>query len=45
MFFKVIRYGYETFQNVAPILHPVVCSMMNTVQLQKKATIKGIGYL
>ena len=40
MFFKVIRYGYETFQNVAPILHPVVCSVMNTVQLQKKGYYK-----
>ena len=27
MFFKVIQYGYETFQNVAPILHSVICKI------------------
>ena len=26
MFFKVIQYGYETFENVAPILYSVICS-------------------
>ena len=30
MFLKVIQYGYETHQNVAPILHCVICSEMNT---------------
>ena len=40
MFFKVIQYGYETFQNVAPILHSVTSSEMNTASI-KKATKKA----
>ena len=40
MFFKVIQYGYETFQNVAPTLHPVICFVMNTASITKKGYCK-----
>ena len=36
MFFKVIQYGYETFQNFAPIVNSVICSEMNTASLSNK---------
>ena len=36
MFFKIIQYGYETFKNVAPILHAVTCSEMNTGSIRNK---------
>ena len=34
-FFKVIQYGYETLQNVAPILS-VICSEINTASVANK---------
>ena len=34
--FKVIQYGYETFQNVDPILHSAICSKVNTASTTKK---------
>ena len=36
MFFEVMQYGYETFQIVAPILYPVICSQMNTSSITNK---------
>ena len=30
LLFKIVQHGYETFQNVAPILHSVICSEMCT---------------
>ena len=36
MFFEVIQYGYNTFQNVAPILHSVICSEINTALIENK---------
>ena len=33
---KVLQYGYETFQNVAPVLHSVICSEMNTASITNK---------
>ena len=36
MLFKVIQYGYETSQNVAPILHSVICSEMDTAWITSK---------
>ena len=32
--------GYETFQNVAPILHSAIFSEINTLQLQTKGCCK-----
>ena len=40
MLFKVIQYGYETFQNVAPILHSVICSEMNTASITNKRLLQ-----
>ena len=34
-FFKVIQCSYETFQNVAPNLHSVICSEINTASITK----------
>ena len=34
--FKIIQYGYETSQNVAPILHSVICVEMNTASMTNK---------
>ena len=39
LFFKFIQYGYETFQNVAPILHCVICSKMNTASVTNKSLL------
>ena len=36
MFFKVKKNGYETFQIVAPILHSVIRSEMNTASVTNK---------
>ena len=36
MFCKFIQHGYETFQNVAPILRSVICSEMNTASITNK---------
>ena len=38
-----MQYGYVTFQNVAPILHPVICSEINTASLQTKGYCKRKG--
>ena len=35
-FSKSKNYGYETFQNVAPILHSVICFEMNTASITNK---------
>ena len=43
LFFKVMQYGYETFQNVAPILHTVICFEMNTASIQTKDCCKSKG--
>ena len=40
LFFKVIQYDYETFQNVVPILHSVICLRWILLQLQTKACDK-----
>ena len=40
MFFKVIEYGYEIFQNVAPIMHCVICSEMNTALVTNKRLLQ-----
>ena len=43
MFFKVIQYGYETFQNVTRIRHYVICSENNTASITKKRLCKRKG--
>ena len=35
-FSKSKNYGYETFQNVAPILHSVICFEMNPASITNK---------
>ena len=40
MFFKFIQYGYETFQNVALILHSVICSEMNAALVTNKRLLQ-----
>ena len=47
MFFKVIQYGHETFQNFAPILHFVICSEMNTASIinKRQATVMSFKLL
>ena len=35
-----MQYGYENFQNVAPILHSVICSEMNTASATKKRLLE-----
>ena len=45
MFFKVKQYGYETFENVTPILQSLICSDMNTDSVTNKMllTVKRKG--
>ena len=33
---ELLQYGYETFQNVAPILHSVICFEINTASITNK---------
>ena len=40
MFFKVMQYGYETFQNVAPILDSVIYSEMKTGSVTNNRLLK-----
>ena len=36
-----MQYGHETFQNVAPILHSVISSEMNTASITNKSLLQN----
>ena len=42
MFCKFIQHGYETFQNVAPILRSVICSRWMLLQTKDYCKRKGV---
>ena len=37
---ELLQYGYETFQNVAPILYSVICFEMNTASITNKKLLQ-----
>ena len=40
MFLKFIQYGYETFQNVVPILRYLICTEMYTALVTNKRLLE-----
>ena len=38
--FQSIQYGYETFQNITPILHSIICSERNIASITNKRQLE-----